>query len=278
MSLTGIPLLVLALLVTAGSITATVLLWSRAGRWRVAVRTAGILLVEASLVIGVGLIANREEQFYPSWPALAGQTGPSAAPRVQAAGRLDAGLRTSGPATVAWRPPGAARWRLAAGPELVLPAGYRDRPGVTFPVLLDLAGAHGEAGAVTLHLAPTAHSTAESLSSLADDLARDVRVTTRGWAILAPMRDAPFAAALIRSAPGRFTALALVGDGVPPVTGITEAVARDPAARADLPAGVLALRGGWAAAARWAAGQTSAPLAAPVELPVGTRAHRRGRP
>jgi hypothetical protein len=269
MTLTGLPLLVVALLTTAVAGAGTVLLWLRSGRWRVAGRTAGILLTEALLVLSAGLIANRSEQFYPSWEALGGHTGAAASAAARTAGRLDETLGTRGVATLPWRPPGLAAWQLAAGPVLVVPAGYADRPGVTFPVLLDLAGAYHAGDTVTVHLSPSARTGAASLASLPADLARDVRVVSRGWAIVAPMKDAVFAAELVRCSPGRFVALALVGNGNPPPVGIATAVVR-PRHVAPEP-GVTVLTGtgaqAWRVAANWAAGQTSPPLDAPIQLP-----------
>jgi hypothetical protein len=273
MTLTGLPFIVVALVATALAGTGTVLFWSRSGRWRpagrIAARTTGILLSEALLVFGAGLITNRAEQFYPSWAALGGRTGAAAATAPRAAGRLDETLRTHGAATLPWRPPGEAGWHLAGHPALVVPAGYTDRPGVTFPVLLDLAGAHRAGDTVTVHLAPTARTGVASLAALPADLARDVRVAARGWAIVAPMTDAAFAAELVRSAPGRFVALALVGTGTPPRVGIATAVVRPRRAAPEPGVTVLigAGPGAWKLAANWAAGQTGPPLAAPVQLP-----------
>jgi hypothetical protein len=283
MRLTGVPLIVLGLVAVAMSGAGTVLLWSRSGRWRLVGRTAGILLSELLLVLSVGLVVNRAEQFYPSWQALRGQTGTAAATVSRAAGRLDGTLRTHRAATVAWHPAGVARWHLAAAPALVVPAGYADRPAVTFPVVLELAGAHPAADTVTVHLAPSARTTVASLASLPADLAGDVRVTPGGWAIVAPMRDARFAAELVRSSPGRFVALALVGDGRPPACEVAVAVVRRRPARQPAPPGTTALTGtgaaAWTLAATWAAGQTAAPLEAPVQLPSApVPPHRPGRP
>jgi hypothetical protein len=277
MTLTGLPLLIAVLVVMIAVIAGTVRLWSRSGRWRPAGRTAGILLSEALLVLSAGLIANRAEQFYPSWATLGGQTGRPAPTASRAPGLLDATLHSRAVATVPWHPSGVAAWRLAASPELIVPSDYGDRPGVTFPVLLDLDGAHPAGDIVTVHLTPTARTSPASLASLPADLRRDVRVTTRGWAIVAPMQDAAFAAELIRSAPGRFVALALIGEGPAPVTGIAEAVVRAHLGGPPAATGVTVLRGGWTTAVDWAAGRTAAPLAAPRVLPSAAPSRGHGR-
>ena len=277
MKLTGLPLLIVVLVALVAAATATVWLWSRSGRWRLATRAAGIPVSEALLVLSVGLIANRSEQFYPSWEALGGHTGPAAPTASGGAGRLDSTLDSRPAATVPWRPPGVAAWRLAATPELVVPSVYAARPGVTFPVVLDLAGAHPAVDSVVVHLAPTVRTTPRSLALLATDLRRDVRVTTRGWALVAPMKDASFAAALIRSESGRFAALVLVGPGPAPHTGIEEAVVRAHAGGPPVAAGVTELHGGWSTAVTWAAERTAAPLAAPLVLPSAPPARAKGR-
>ena len=271
MSLTGVPIMVVALVATVVIVTATVLLWSRFGRWRVVGRTAGILLGEALLVLSVGLIANRAEQFYPSWDALRGHIGTTATTAPQVAGRLDGTLHSPGVATVTWHPAGVVAWHLVAAPTLIVPAGYADRPTVTFPVVVDLGSAQRAKDAVTVHLSPSARTSAASLASLPADLGRDVRVSPRGWVIIAPMKDARLAAELIRTSSGRFVALALVGPGRPPVCAVPVAVVRPPGRHEPLPPGTIVLTGveakAWTIAADWAAGQTTPPLAPPVVLP-----------
>ena len=68
MSLTGLPLLLLSACATVLVTAATIRLWRRR---RPAVRIAGVLLIEALVVLTAGLEVNRNEQFYPSWQALA---------------------------------------------------------------------------------------------------------------------------------------------------------------------------------------------------------------
>ena len=119
-------------------------------------------------------------------------------------------------------------------------------------MLLSLAGGAPFAvtGAVTVIAPPSGRTTVAALSSLPADLARDVRVSPSGWAIVAPASQARSTAGLIRSEPGRYAALALIGTGRPPPVAVPVRMFPDPA-RAQV----------------WAAEQTGAPLAAPVRLP-----------
>jgi hypothetical protein len=144
MSLTGVPLIGVAVLATAVTATATVLLWSRFGRWRFLSRTGGILLAIAA----IGLVVNRADMFYPSWAALEGRTGTTAVAVARPAGRLDGLVRSSAAVTVPWRPAGAAAWRLAGAPHVVFPAGYRQRPSIAYPAVVSLVDNQAEAAAV----------------------------------------------------------------------------------------------------------------------------------
>jgi hypothetical protein len=176
MSLTGVPLILLAAAATAAVGAGALLLWRRG---RVITRTLSVLLLEALVVFTAGLVFNRHEQFYPSWPALEGDVGTVAVTGHVTAGRLDALAADGRP--VRWLPGDLGRWHLARAPELRLPAGYRDRPGDTFPVLLELSGGAPAPQAVTVVLAPTAATTAAALLTLPADLRRDVRVNPTGW-------------------------------------------------------------------------------------------------
>jgi hypothetical protein len=203
-SLTGRPLLMLtgaaAVLVTA----ATVRLWRR--RW-IPMRILGLLLAEVLAVATVGLEVNRREDFYPSWQALAGDTGTKTEVRTRPPGRLDDDLAPG--TAIAWRPPGWTSWRLARAPVVVAPASYRRLPQDTFPVVLALVAAAGPAlaaarrvpDAVTVVAVPTRDTTAAALRSLPEELRRDVRVTTTGWDLVAASRQAELGAALAASGP-----------------------------------------------------------------------------
>jgi hypothetical protein len=270
MSLTGVPLIIVAVLATAAAGAGTVLLWSRYGRWRMFSRTIGILLTETLVAATVGLVSNRVEMFYPSWAALEGRTGTTVVPATQPAGRLDGLVHGAAAAVLPWHPAGAAAWRLAGAPRVVLPADYRNRPSVTYPAMVSLVDTGVEAAAavraargvaaVGLVAVPTAGTAAAALATLPAQLTAAVRVNGRGWAVEATARQAGLAAQLVRSAPGTFGALAVVG---------AAALARQdrPAglALAVLPAGPV--QAAWLRAAKWAAGHTTPALAAPLRLP-----------
>jgi lysyl-tRNA synthetase class 2 len=178
-SLTGLPLIALAVLVTAVVAVLAGWGWARIG---VAGRFAGVLLLEALTVATAGLIVNRHEQFYPSWQALRGDTGTVVTTAPVHAGLLDDHLP---PGPFAWRPRELASWHLAAPPTVRLPAGYRDRPGVTFPVVLAFGTAAPRTpSAVTVTVAPTSHTTAAALRTLPPALRHDLRVTATGWDVI----------------------------------------------------------------------------------------------
>ena len=267
MSLVGLPLIALTLLATAAAITGTTLLWSRYGRWRLLSRSAGLLLCEALVVLSVGLIANRHEQFYPSWQALAGDTGTVPATAVRAAGRLDSSFGQK--STVAWQPPGSAAWHLAAPATVSVPPGYLAARG-SYPALIALGGRPSGDGLIRVTVDPTRQTTATALTGLPAALGADLRLTGHGWALVASSAHAILAARLTGRDPGRFAALAVVG-GLPagfrrpPFVAV--AVIRPATAHGHLPRGITALTGSWATAARWAAAQTPAALAAPAILP-----------
>jgi len=269
MALTGVALIALTMLATAAAIAATTLLWNRFGRWRPLVRSGGVLLCEALVVLSAGLVANRHEEFYPSWQALAGDTGTSATTAPRPAGRLDSAF-SGGGSTLVWQPAGSAAWRLVSRPEVAVPAGYAASSG-SYPALVALGGQPAPADLVRVTALPTRQTSAAALAYLPALLGVDLRVTGHGWALLASSARAALAARLVAADPGRFVALAVVG-ALPPgfrsPPGVAVAVARPPSGRGGLPRGAVALAGSWAAATGWAVKQTPAPLAAPEVLPT----------
>ena len=267
MALTGVPLIGLALLATAVAVAGTVWLWSRYGRWRLLSRAVGVLLCEVLVVLSVGLVANRHEQFYPSWQALSGDTGMAPVTAHRPAGRLDAALAHG---AVTWRPPGSAGWNLTAGPQLSVPAGYHIRRSADYPVLVALGGTPAGADTLTVTVQPSARTTAAALATLPAALAAAARVTPHGWALLSSAADAPLAERLIRDDPRRFAALVVIGaTTVLAVPGVAAAVAPPKGAKGAPPPGVTTLTGGWAAATRWAVDRIPPPLNAPKILPTG---------
>ena len=262
-ALTGVPLLAAVALAAAAAIAAIIALWSRFGRWRLLGRAAGVLLCELLVVLSAGLIANRGGQFYPSWQALLGHTGTATVTAPRPAGRLDAQL--AGVTALRWQPVDSAGWRLAAPAEVVAPPGYAEQASATFPVVVELGGNAAEhspgvvgRGVVGVVVVPSARTTAAALASLPAALARDLRVTGRGWALVTSAAQAPLAEQLIRQEPGRFAALAVVGDALP----------------ADVrpgPALAVAVMHSTSAATEWAVRQTAAALAAPLVLPTAVR-------
>ncbi len=302
MSLTGITLIVLAFLALAVVAALTVLGWRRFGAARYVVRAGGILLVQALLIASIGLVVNRSEGFYPSWAALSGNAGTTAAQQDRAVGRLDGELAGG---AVTWRPTGAGAWHLAGRAALSVPSGYEApaSASLSYPVVVELRppGRTAAPGAVTVILPVTAKTTVKSLASLPAELAGDVRVGAGGWAVVAPVSLAALAEGLARTAPQRYVAVALVGGALPAGAAVTPrstfapAGARTrrgaspaapgrahsrrsprtprPRSSGAAPGGAFAVRTepGWPAAVTWAAGLTAAPLAAPVVLPRAPR-------
>ncbi|MEV6597109.1 hypothetical protein AB0M36_09640 [Actinoplanes sp. NPDC051346] len=290
MSLTGIPLLVVAGFVAVVSAAMTILLWSRFGRWRFVVRTLGVLVTEVLVVLCVGLVANRSEQFYPSWSALAGDTGTETATAPTLVGELDGTL--AGRSTTTWEPPDLKSWRLAATPTVTVPSEYSpaypaadSRP---YPVLVVL-GASGVVadpvpGVVMVTLIPTRATNAQALRTLLPSLRRAFRVTSDRWALVAGAGEVTLAGRLVRALPTQFSAMALVQNAPKP---FTAALGHTPAGTAvavvgpvkpsgsspKLPSTVTVLTTAapkaWRTAITWTTAHLSPPLAPPLVLPTG---------
>ncbi|WP_051807297.1 hypothetical protein [Actinoplanes subtropicus] len=222
MSLTGLPLILLTGGLALVAAAATVRVWRWGGRKRIPLRVAGLVAIELLLVAEIGLVVNRQQNFYPSWSALGGSEDVVAAPPAPP-GRLDDELDAGG--TIAWSPPGAAAWRLAAAPLLVTGPEYGKHRDRAFPVVLALTTPAGLAetrrraasatGLLTLILQPTRGTTAASLAELPGLLRRDAR-TGDGLVLLTDPQWSSLAAGW----PGR-----------PPVVAGHTATAFDSAAR-----------------------------------------------
>jgi len=230
MSLTGTPLITLAILATAAALAATILIWTRGRRLRFLLRSLGVLLTEALLLLSVGLVVNRSQQFYPTWAALlqtAGTTGTTFATKP---GNLDRWLRTRAgthldqSVAFTWQPSGWTGWHLAEAPTIVTPTGYLQHPGWLYPALLviddgaggwtptiEAAAARDAGAAVIVFARTTSATTANTLATtLPTALARDLRVTGRRWAVVAGASDAGLAQQTVAAAPGLYPAIALV--------------------------------------------------------------------
>ncbi|MCW3818650.1 hypothetical protein ONA91_29845 [Micromonospora sp. DR5-3] len=289
MSLTGLPLLIAVAVLAVGAAVVTARTWHRRGRGRALTRAAAVLLTEVLALLAVGLAVNRAEGFYPTWgdllPAGTGRHDTEPA----RAGRLDRWLASRSPTPTApvafpWHPPRGGRWPVTATPTVVVPADYPQHPTRRYPVIAVLADhttGPGEATAartveqdtgpvivVFTHLRPGAGPTVLT-EALPAGLARDLRVTSHSWALIAPADLTGLARDVVRAAPARYPALALVDDApeptglaVPPDLPATETVAVIGASthHPGRPADRLAV------ALRWACRQTPVPLDGPAPL------------
>jgi hypothetical protein len=214
--------IVIAAVVTVAALAATVLVWRRWGRWGFLVRPAGVLLTEALLVLTVGLVVNRSQQFYPSWAALFATSDPGPASYHTSAGRLDARLAAQPSVrSFPWRPSGWTAWRLAAAPTVTVPADYLAHPSWRYSAVLVLGGRPWPlppvAGpTVLVNVTTTAATTASTLAvAVPGSLGRDLRVTSHRWALVASAADGALARQVATVARGRFPALAFVGTSTP---------------------------------------------------------------
>ena len=239
MSLTGIPLILLAVCCTLATAGATVWAWGRWGRLRLFLRPAGVLLAEALLLVTAGLVVNRSEQFYPTWTALldsksAGDTTYRTRP-----GDLDrrlaarAGARVADAQAFPWQPAGWSGWRLATAPTVITPPAYLLHRAWRYSAVLvlgDWTAAEEEsatrratatgASAVVVFATTTAATTAQTLATaLPGQLGRDLRVTAHRWALVASTADTLLAQRTVAIAAGRFPSIAYVRAGAPAVTG-----------------------------------------------------------
>lgn len=254
MSLTGRPLLGLAVATVVAALAVAVLAGRLRGWRRPTVRAAGVLLAQVAVLVTAGLAVNREEQFYPDWAALSGNSDPVQASYRTAAGGLDGWLdhRADGhpdaAQTFTWRPPGWADWHLRQAPQVSVPAGYLTRRQDRWSAVVVLGPKAAAApDTVVVTVQPTAATTAPALSgALPAALGRDLRVTAHRWALVAA-DDAALATGTAGAASDLYPVLAVVGGPVP----------------AGLPQGLTTLSAGSAdAAVTWAAAQTPPPLAA----------------
>lgn len=238
MTLTGIPLILIIGVLAVLATFATVRFWRVAGRWRLPVRSTGLVLVQSLVVLTVALIANRADNFYPSWQALTGDIGavPQAAPPPPP-GRLDERLATARTG-LPWSPPGNEAWRLAGPPTLIPPAGYARDADRAFPVIVAIvtgdraaairARAAAAPDVLTLVVTPTPATVAADLAKLPEQLEHDVRAAGLGWAIVADPSFVKLAENWLAAAPGQFHTVTRI-DPRHPAAAIDSAVRQLPA-------------------------------------------------
>ncbi|GAA2638767.1 hypothetical protein [Paractinoplanes durhamensis] len=282
MSLTGRPLIVLAIFATAAALAGTIVLWRRGRRLRLLWRTLGVLVTEALLLSTVGLVANRFEQFYPSWSALRQTSNTSGISYAVKPGHLDASLPAlAGPvSTFPWLPAGWTTWHLTAAPAVAVPPGYLLHPAWRYSVVLAVgAWTHAAetaavrtagtvAGPAIMVFVPAGPRTsvATLTTSLPAALTGDLRVTAGRWALVTSSSGAALARIAAVRAPSRYPAVAVLG-GTPAAASLV-----------SLPAGIASTRaGGLAAALTWACEQTPPPLAASTPPVTHLPVHRRPR-
>jgi len=237
MSLTGLPLILLAACCTLAVLAGTVLAWNRWGRLRLLVRPAGVLLAETLLLLTVGLVVNRSEQFYPSWAALLDSKSTGDTTYHTRPGDLDrmlaarAGARIADAQVFPWQPGGWRGWRLAAAPTVITPPGYLLHPTWRYSAVLvvgDTAGGWTAAeeqdatrratatgaSAVVVFVTATTATTAQTLATtLPNELGRDLRVTAHRWALVSSASDAPLAQRTVSAGVARYPSIVTVQVG-----------------------------------------------------------------
>ncbi len=236
MPLTGRLLIALTIGGTAIVLAATVWSWSRTGWLRFILRPTGVLLTEALLLVSIGLIVNRHENFYPSWEALLDTTNQGQPSYKTEAGSLDGAVaaRAKGNASVSellpWQPTGWTDWHLASAPKLVIPAGYSEHPQWRYSVVLVIsnstsgwppgwqqaAGLSDAAGAnrdlVIFVTTTPATALVDLVAELPTYLRHDLRVSDHRWAIVTSSAEAGPTHAAALTTPGIFPAIATVQD------------------------------------------------------------------
>lgn len=295
MALKGYPLLITAVLATAGTLVALVVLWNRGGRARFLLRTVAILLCQALAAFTVGLEVNRAGDFYPSWAALTEDTGARAA---AAAAPVTAPPRAvsvrHGGTLATWAPPGSARWHLAEAPRLRMPtqvpagrrlpvlvlllppAGHAPVPAtLSDPAVAPLARDAGS-GVVVVVLRPTGPAAVPALATeLPRVLTASLPVDAHDWGLVGVGSAATSAVDLAARDALRYGAVALVAAGTGEPTSATVArlraattgtgslaVLSAPATARGVPVHVAAtLDARVVDALAWAGAQLPAPLA-----------------
>jgi hypothetical protein len=233
MSLTGLPLQLLAVALLIVWVAALALWWSRLRRWWRLARAAGIVLCQLLLVFTVGLAVNRTEDFYPSWAALLGTDPPKistvpppAVPLATWLHRQQARGARSG-LSFQWRADRDKQWYLRAPTAVLLPRAYFGPNSPVLPAVVILVGPEhtgsalswapariealsASSPAVMVVVQPGAKGPSSGFGpQLVALLGADLHVTPDGWGIVGVGSAAAAAVRLFHADPARYGCLAL---------------------------------------------------------------------
>jgi hypothetical protein len=214
-ALTGLPLLVLAVVASLSLLYLTIRYWSRG----VVVRVVAILCVEALVLFTAGLVVNRAfDDLFPSWTALLHQdTVPAPAAQAATPARLDGWLRGRDSRTFAWTPAGERFWPLAQPPTVVVPAAYLSLAAQRFPVVVVVSPdppevvADPPTPAVLVWLRADRIDADFLTRTLPAALESDLRVTSGGWAAVGIGTDCAAGLDALAKDSARYRSAAAVG-------------------------------------------------------------------
>jgi hypothetical protein len=253
-ALTGLPLLVLAVVASLSVLYLTIRHWSRG----VVVRVVGLLCVEALVLFTAGLVVNRAfDDLFPSWTALLHQdTVPAPPPEAATSARLDGWLRGRDSRTFDWTPAGERYWPLLQPPVVVVPAAYLSLAAQRFPVVVVVSPQPPEVvadpptPAVLVWLRADRLDVSLLTRTLPAALEADLRVSSGGWAAVGVGTDGAVGFDALAKDSARYRSAAAVGSVPAP----------------DRPGALVTDR--LSVALQWVYAHLPAPLAAP--LPTGT--------
>jgi hypothetical protein len=308
-SLTGVPLLVLGIVLALGALAGTVWFWRGTAWWRPITRIAGVLACEALILFTAGLVVNRSLEIFPSWSALFNRHHAAPPPTVVAdpTTRLDVWLHSRAVEgarnglVFEWRPSGVATWHLAAAPVIYVPPRYFTAKTARFPVVLVVAPgkagpaqgawdphklnsvvphADAEVNPAVLVFLRTDHADETVLTQvLPSQLDEDLRTAGRGWAVVGLGAEAPAGFTALTRDPARFWfAVAVDGAPRPAPPGelawqATLSIVEHPPGHASVQV-VARPEDRLPAAFQWVYGKMPAPLAPPLTGPVDPDAPR----
>ncbi len=241
MGLTGLPLLVISIIVSLSAVAGTVWFWRGGEWWRPVARTVAILVCEALVLFTTGLAVNRALDIFPSWSTLFHQHRAAPPPTAVAdpATRLDDWLRgrtlegARNGLVFEWRPGGAATWHLSTAPFVYVPPRYFTAKAARFPVVLLVAPAQAgpaqggwdphkvsvlvrradrDVDPAVLVFLRTDHPDDMLIRKLPEQLDEDLRTSARGWAVVGVGPAAPLAFDALPRDPLRFWAAVAVSE------------------------------------------------------------------